>query len=255
MVCHIGFARYKIDYRTRSFQNLPLSVMDVYSTVYELQRCFSFPGAPSQCFARWQRSANSCQAATGYKLFPKLSNHTKILEKLPNGKLSLLPNGTKTLQDLLIAGKALRVFYPPKPTIMSIYGLRNPCQLTEKRQSAPNQKLSSTVRPNIFTRKSASEHSFSGKGCNIRVFQGIFPRAKKVHSFSGSFSVFRVCWPPWLMITTMMTIASTSYNCSRQQSSAGITNVNQQWFHREGGLREISRILYLIDFLTHLNSM
>ena len=57
------------------------------------------------------------------------------------------------------------------------------------------------------------------------------------------------------MITTMMTIASTSYNCSRQQSSAGITNVNQQWFFREEGLREISRTLYLIDFLTHLNSM
>ena len=138
------------------------------------------------------------------------------------------------MQDLLKAGKALGALHPPKPTITSVYGLLNLCQLTERRKSTPNQKRSNTARPTIFTQKPASEQSFSGKGCNIRVFQGTFPGAKKIHSFSESSSVFRVCWPPWLMIMMMMTIASTSYNFSRQQSSAGITNMSQQWFHREG---------------------
>ena len=29
--------------------------------------------------------------------------------------------------------------------------------------------------------KSVSEYPFSGVGCNIRVFQGIFPGASKIH--------------------------------------------------------------------------
>ena len=73
----------------------------------------------------------------------------------------------------------------PKPTIISIYGLLNPCQLTEKRQSTPNQKRKRTARPDNFTRKSASEHNLSGVGCNFRVFQGKFPEARKIQEFPG----------------------------------------------------------------------
>ena len=42
--------------------------------------------------------------------------------------------------------------------------------------------------------KLASEHNFSGMGCNFRVFQGIVPGANKLQGFSGS---SRVRWPPW----------------------------------------------------------
>ena len=34
-------------------------------------------------------------------------------------------------------------------------------------------------------RKSASEHNFSGVGCNFRVFQGIFVEANKIQGFQG----------------------------------------------------------------------
>ena len=56
--------------------------------------------------------------------------------------------------------------------------------------------------------KSASEHNFSGVGCNFRVFQGIFPGANKIPGFSWSSGDFQgllatlkipsVCdgWPP-----------------------------------------------------------
>ena len=78
------------------------------------------------------------------------------------------------------------VLHPPKPTIMSVYGLLNPCQLTEKRQSTPSQKRSSTARPDIvFTRKSTSEQNLSGVGCNFRVFEGSFPGTKKIQDFPG----------------------------------------------------------------------
>ena len=33
--------------------------------------------------------------------------------------------------------------------------------------------------------KSASEHNFSGVGCNFRVFQGICPGANKIQGFQG----------------------------------------------------------------------
>ena len=77
------------------------------------------------------------------------------------------------------------VLHPPKPTIMSVYGLLNPCQLIEKRQSIPRQNRSSTARPDIFTRKSASEQNVSGVGCNFRVFEGSCPGTKKIQDFPG----------------------------------------------------------------------
>ena len=33
--------------------------------------------------------------------------------------------------------------------------------------------------------KSASEHNFSGVGCNFRVFQGIFPGANNIKGFQA----------------------------------------------------------------------
>ena len=45
--------------------------------------------------------------------------------------------------------------------------------------------------------KSASEHNFSGVGCNFRVFQGIFPGANKIQGSSGS---SKVCWPPCMKL-------------------------------------------------------
>ena len=98
------------------------------------------------------------------------------------------------------------MLYPYKPTIMSVYGLLNPYQLTEKKQSTPSQKRSSTARSDMFTWKSASEHNLSGVGCNFRVSQGSFPGARKIQDFPGSSRAFRVCWLPWLLIMMMRAV-------------------------------------------------
>ena len=39
--------------------------------------------------------------------------------------------------------------------------------------------------------KSASEHNFSGVGCNFRAFQGTFPGANKIQGLSESSRVFQ----------------------------------------------------------------
>jgi len=159
------------------------------------------PGAPSQCFARWPRSPTPCQAATGYKLLQNWSNHTKMLQNLPHGKktLYILSNATKILQDLQKGGKALGVPHPKNPPVCpSMVSSESMPVNREETLSTQNQTRSSTARPNIFTQKAASERKSSVVGCNFRVFQGIFPEAKKLQGFSGSSRVSRVCWPPCL---------------------------------------------------------
>ena len=106
-----------------------------------------------------------CQAATGYKLSQNLSNFTEILQNLLHGKtiLQILPNGTKILQDFPKGRKVLGVSH-----------------------SLPKLKNLAVLQGQTFLDgKSASEHTFSGVGCNVRVFQGIFQGQRKSRVFQG----------------------------------------------------------------------
>ena len=117
-----------------------------------------------------------CQAATRYKPLQNLSNCTKTLQNLLNGKkmLQILPNGMKILQDFPKGGTVLRVSH-------SLPQIKNLAVL-------PGQKF--------VDGKSASEHNVTGVSCNFRVFQSIFPGAKRIQGFSESSRVSRVSWPP-----------------------------------------------------------
>jgi len=52
-----------------------------------------------------------------------------------------------------------------------------------------NQNATALQGQILIRRKSDSEHTYSGMGCNFRGFQGIFPGAKKIQGFSGLSSV------------------------------------------------------------------
>ena len=51
-----------------------------------------------------------------------------------------------------------------------------------------NENVTALQGQMLMHGKSASEHVFSGVGCNLRVL--------KMQGFSGTSRAFRVCWPP-----------------------------------------------------------
>ena len=76
---------------------------------------------------------------------------------------------------LFTTRQMIHCFYPPPPN-----NLVDPPPLCYR-----NRKCNSIARPKIDASKSASEHNFSGVGCNVRVFQGISPWANTIQGFQG----------------------------------------------------------------------
>ena len=168
-----------------------ICIVPYLGTIYRLRHS-SFSSAPSQC----NKAQPPSQAATGYKLLQNLLNYTKILQHLPIGMktLQILPNGRKILKDLLKGGKVLGVLHPLHPPACLSMVSSEAMPVNRGRDSLSQIKNVAVLQGQMSGhKKSASEHNFSGVGCNFRVFQGIFPGAKKTQGFSES---SRVCWPP-----------------------------------------------------------